>query len=80
MFFLIDTEEPLQKILYDSCPHCKDLEAEQLPHIELRRSVKLNMKERVIMYDNRVYIMQQGKELLQEQYHAMKRFIGATKT
>ncbi|MFA4953346.1 MAG: hypothetical protein WC584_03925 [Candidatus Pacearchaeota archaeon] len=81
MFFLIDTEEPLQKILYDSCEDCEKLETKELPHIELRRSMRINMEgKNTIMLDNRVSIMRQDKNLLEQQYQSMQKFIDATKT
>lgn len=80
MFFLTDTEEPLQKILYDSCPNCKDLESESFPHIELRQSMDIDMKEKFIFLDNRISIMHQDRNLLEQQYNAIQKFIDATKT
>ena len=81
MFFLIDTEEPLQKILYDSCENCEKLETTELPHIELRISMKINMEGKdSIMLDNRVSIMRQDKNILEQQYQSMQKFIDTTKT
>ncbi len=79
MFFLVKTEEPLRRILYDSCPHCQALESDQFPHVELRASVNLQSKGEVIMYDNRMSTRQQDESLLREQYKAMQEFIEKTK-
>lgn len=78
-FFTYESNLPLVKIFYNSCQGCKKLESESFPYIELRKNTKLKEESQVMMFDNRVSILRQNKDLLEKQFLALEGFINYTK-
>ncbi|MEK6926666.1 MAG: hypothetical protein AABW50_05300 [Nanoarchaeota archaeon] len=79
MLFLVDENEFTSKILYDSCEKCKLVAPYKFPIIELRRSIELPIFKGPILYDNRVSILEQDRDLLLLQYGKFEDFINKTK-
>lgn len=80
LFFLKAENAYAYKVLYDSCPECKELAPYEFPTIELRKSVNLEgFSGDCIFYDNTVSVSHQDEALLKLQYSAFDDFIQNTR-
>ena len=79
LFYLVEEPHSLMKFLYESLDCCKVLPPYKFPQVELRMSTNVDFGNKPIFYDNRCSIRDQNKELLQEQYKAMREFVERTK-
>ena len=70
----------LCEFIYTSCELCKDTNEHGFPEISLRKSVYFKESElKGMMYDNRISVNHQNREVIVDSYNVFKDFIEATK-